>query len=81
MNNATGNETPIHAVISAFVRNVQRFNALQFNARTNLLITTFGEAHGLKYTERYDKYGLWFFIHELPPKHEAAFFDLVLNMD
>ncbi len=70
-----------HAVITAFVKNVQKFNALQFNARTHLLITTFGEAHGLKYTERYDKYGLWFFIHELPPKHEAAFYDLVLNMD
>jgi hypothetical protein len=70
-----------HADISAFVKNVQKFNALQFNARTHLLITTFGEVHGLKYTERYDKYGMWFFIHELPPKHEAAFYDMVLNMD
>jgi hypothetical protein len=73
-------KTP-HADISAFVRNVQKFNALQFNARTHLLITTFGEAYGIKYSERLDKYGLWFFIDQFPPKHEATFYDMVLNLD
>lgn len=66
--------------IETFVQNIQRFNALQFNARCEALIKCFGETKGIKYAERFDRYGLWFFIHELSPNEKPQFYQMILDL-
>lgn len=66
--------------LNRFVVNVQKFNVTQFNARTNALIQTFGEDKGIEFSERLDKYGLWYFIHSFNAEQRNRFFDLVLGM-
>lgn len=73
-------KTHIFDALRLFVVNVQRFNALQFNARGNVLIQTFGEDNGIKFLERHERYGLWFLMHEFTPSEQNQFFDMVLNL-
>jgi hypothetical protein len=75
-----GNQSIAFDQIRAFVANIQRFNAMQFNAKTHLLIQTFGEDEGIKYSERHTSYGAWFFIDQLPEKDEKIFLSMILNL-
>ena len=70
-----------HEAIRVFITNVQRFNALQFNAKCHKLIETFGEDKGIKFVERFEKYGLWFFVHELTDDEQSLFFSMVLRLE
>jgi hypothetical protein len=69
-----------YAELSAFTKKVQRFNALQRNARETLLIHYYGDIEGGKIAERFDKYGLWFTLHELTDEQEQTFYTMVLEM-
>jgi hypothetical protein len=66
--------------IDIFVTKVQWFNALQFNARCHLLIMAFGEDKGVPFAERFQQYGLWFFIHKLEADERPVFYKLILSL-
>ena len=66
--------------LELFLERIQWFNALQFNARCHLFIATFGETVGIKFAERFDRYGLWFFLSELKEKERPPFFELVMSL-
>jgi hypothetical protein len=71
----------IYDTLRRFTDNIQKVNALQFNARCHLFIQTFGEEIGIEYAERMDKYGLWFAIEKLETSDVPRFFDMVLKFE
>ena len=69
-----------YEALRLFTVNIQRVNALQFNARCDLFIRTFGEERGIEYAERFAKYGMWFTIDQLQTGDDAKFYDMVLSL-
>ena len=66
---------PNYRYVIAFVLGIQKIIALQPLARLQFFTDTFGDTEGAKFSERFDKYGLWFLIDQFTDEQKNDFFD------
>lgn len=72
-------DNPNFRYVAAFVRNAQALNALQPIAQRTWFIKVFGGTDGVKFAERFEKYGLWFLIDQMNFEQEELFYSALMT--